>query len=120
MSTFPRVQKPDFETDLKGWITPRPFGSLTTILDFLAISVAAFVMKKLMQRESFFRGEQKSPLLFNINNVKCILLPTLGADYIFLSFVQANMLGIILDSAWGWFFVHSASFPMVSLLMGDY
>ena len=71
-----------------------------------------------MQRESFLGGEQKSPLLFNINNGKCILLPTLGA--VFLSFVQADMLGIILDSTWAWFFVHSASFPMVSLLMGDY
>lgn len=73
-----------------------------------------------MQKGSFLGGEQRSPLLFNINNAKCILFPTLGADYIFLSFVQANMLGIILDSTWAWFFVHSALFPMVSLLMGDY
>ena len=45
-STFPRVQKSDFETYLKGWIIPRPSGPLTTVLDFLAISVAAFVSWK--------------------------------------------------------------------------
>lgn len=71
-----------------------------------------------MQREYFLGGElRKSPLLFNINNGKCILLPTLGA--VFLSLCRQICLGLFLTQ-WAWFFVHSASFSMVSLLMGDY
>lgn len=43
---------------------------------------------------------EESSLLSNINSIKCALLPILGADYTFLSFVQANLLGTIWDSAW--------------------
>lgn len=53
-----------------------------------------------MQERVCWGEQQGSSLLFNINSAKCVLSPTLGAHYIFLSFVQANLLGTILGSAW--------------------
>lgn len=93
---------------------------------FHAISLTALCHGKikLMQRLSserraaeIFRGLY-CYLTLTVLNVFCFLLWVLIAS--FFPFVPANVLGFILGSVWAGFFVHSAPYPMVSLLMGDY
>lgn len=69
------------------------------------------------ERESEFWWESSRGLQRKCS-VECILLPTLGSNYSFLSLVQANPFGTILGLAWASFFV-LCFIPMVSLLMGN-